>query len=185
MQFYPHNVSAGLVGTTLSSSLAVSASLINNFAAIPVHTVSTASIGLNISGANGVDGTSIASYGPKGENGERGVQGFRGNSIFLLSSAWSGSACGGTPPTCFGPFTLYAIGPNIEECRTDQGSSVVYSNGSSVAINNNIVGEADGYILYTSDTCTKVVRNAALNNTQGVILYTNSSGVIASSGCAS
>jgi hypothetical protein len=182
MQFYPHNVSSTTIGSAVSASTATSASFINNFAGIAIN---TASIALNITGSAGASGTSVAVIGPTGSQGVRGVTGFRGNSIFLLSSSWSGSACGATGDPCNGPITLYAIGPGFDECRTDQGSGTYYTTSSLTLLQSNTVGDADGVILYTNSSCTSVAANNAINNGLygPVIFYTDGAGVITSTGC--
>lgn len=103
MQFFPHNVPTSKVYGAVSASVALSSSLINNFAQTPIvvaQRVNTVSLALNISGARGTDGTSVAVYGPTGPDGDRGVTGFRGNGVYLLSSSWhnfDSQPC--TPPT--------------------------------------------------------------------------------------
>ena len=182
MQFYPHNVSSTTIGSAVSASTATSASFINNFAGIAIN---TASIALNITGSAGASGTSVAVIGPTGSQGVRGVTGFRGNSIFLLSSSWSGSACGSVGDPCNGPITLYAIGPGFDECRTDQGSGTYYTTSSLTLLQSSNVGDANGVILYTNSSCTSVAANNAINNGLygPVIFYTDGAGVITSTGC--
>ena len=102
MQFYPHNIPSTFVGQAVSASRADTGSLINNFSAIPITTIATASIALNISGSRGADGTSQSVIGPKGDTGTRGVTGPRGNSVFILSGSWhTGSPCGAGSATCY------------------------------------------------------------------------------------
>ena len=182
MQFYPHNVPPTTIGLAISASTATSASFINNFAGISIN---TASLALNITGSAGTPGTSVAVIGPTGSQGVRGVTGFRGNSIFLLSSSWSGSACGSVGDPCLGPITLYAIGPGFDECRTDQGSGIYYTTSSLDLLNSNQVGDADGVILYTNSACSSVAVSNAIHNTEGVVFYTDGTGVITSTGCSS
>ena len=182
MRFYPHNIPSTVVGSAVSASTAVSASFINNFAGIAIN---TASLALNITGSTGTNGTSVAVTGPQGPTGNRGVTGPRGNSIYLLSASWSGSACGGSGDPCNGPITLYAIGPGFDECRTDQGTGIYYTTSSLSILNSNMVGDADGTILYTNSGCTSVAVSNAVHNTQGVIFYTDGAGVISTTGCAS
>ena len=179
MQFYPHNVPPTTIGLAISASTATSASFINNFAGIAIN---TASLALNITGSAGTPGTSVAVIGPTGSQGVRGVTGFRGNSIFLLSSSWSGSACGSVGDPCLGPITLYAIGPGFDECRTDQGSGTYYTTSSLGVLNSTNVGDADGAILYTNSGCGSVAVSNAVHN-GSVIFYTDGSGVITSTGC--
>lgn len=185
MEFYPHNTDVTLIGTAVSSSQALTGSFINNSSVISATVVNLAGLALNISGARGTDGTSYTSYGPTGSQGDRGVTGFRGNNIFLLSSAWSGSACGSPGATCNGPITLYAIGPGFDECRTDQGSGTYYTTSSLTLLQSNTVGDANGVILYTNSSCTSVAANNAINNGPygPVIFYTDGAGVITSTGC--
>jgi hypothetical protein len=142
-------------------------------------------LALNITGSAGTPGTSVAVIGPTGSQGVRGVTGFRGNSIFLLSSSWSGSACGSVGDPCLGPITLYAIGPGFDECRTDQGSGIYYTTSSLDLLNSNQVGDADGVILYTNSACSSVAVSNAIHNTEGVVFYTDGTGVITSTGCSS
>lgn len=183
MEFYPHNIPASVISFAVSASSAASASFINNFASI---TINTASLALNITGSPGTNGTNILTApGPKGDTGDRGVTGPRGDNIFLLSSAWSGSACGGTPATCYGGFTLYNIGPGFDECGVSLGSGQYYSNGDNTVINSNTVGTADGKFLYTNNTCTTVAANVTVHNLQGVIFYVDGAGVITTTGCTS
>ena len=186
MEFYPHNVDVTIIGNAVSSSQALTGSFINNSSVISATVVDLAGLALNISGSRGTNGTDYISYGPTGSQGDRGVTGFRGDSIFLLSSAWSGSACGGAPgATCNGPITLYAIGPGFDECRTDQGSGTYYTTSSLTLLQSNTVGDADGVILYTNSSCTSVAANNAINNGLfgPVIFYTDGAGVITSTGC--
>lgn len=184
MQFYPHNIPVSTIGSAVTASLSITGSLINNFAAIPINTVNTASLALNISGSSGANGSNFTVTGPKGPTGDRGETGYRGDSIFLLSASWSGSACGGGGGTC-NAFTLYNIGPGFDECRTDQGSATYYSTSSAAIINSNIVGTANDAILYTNSTCTTVAANATVHNLQGVIFYVSTEGTINTTGCVS
>lgn len=180
MQFYPHNVSSTTIGSAISASTATSASFINNFAGIAIY---TASIALNITGSAGASGTSVALIGPTGSQGARGVTGFRGNSIFLLSSSWSGSACGNADP-CNGPITLYNTGPSLDECRNDQGSADYYTTSSLNRLSSPTVGDANGVILYTNGVCSSVAASIspAVSNLS-VVFYTDGAGVITSTGC--
>lgn len=183
MEFYPHNIPVTIIGSAVSASLTITGSLINNFAAISIN---TASLALNISGSPGTNGSNFTVTGPKGATGPRGDTGYRGDSVFLLSAAWSGSACGGTPApeTCLS-YTLYNIGPGFDECNTNQGSATYYSTSSGAIIGSNIVGTADGVILYTNDTCTTVAANVTVHNLQGVIFYASTEGVVTTTGCLS
>lgn len=186
MEFYPHNVDVTIIGTAVSSSQTSTGSFINNSSVISAAVVDFAGLALNISGSRGTDGTNYTSYGPTGSQGDRGVTGFRGDSIYLLSSAWSGSACGGAPSATCNSVLLYNAGPGFDECNTNQGSATYYTTSSvSTIINSNIVGTADGAILYTEGTCTDVAQNRYIHNLQGVIFYTDGAGVISTIGCAS
>lgn len=182
MQFYPHKISTQLVASAVSASVATTGSFINNFAAIPVNRVNTASVALNITGSVGINGTGVVATGPQGPTGDRGDSGYRGDSIFLLSSAWSGSACGsgGTPVTCYGPVTLYNIGPAISECRFDQGGGIYYS--SYADLGNVTNTDADGSFIYT-DTCTTPATGISVHNGSGRIFYTDGVGAISSTAC--
>lgn len=182
MQFYPHNIPATTVGFAVTASLSLTGSFINNFSAIPINIVDTASLALNITGSSGTNGANFTITGPKGATGPRGDTGYRGDSVFLLSAAWSGSACGGGGGTC-GSFTLYNIGPGFDECNTNQGSATYYSTSSGAIIESNIVGTADGVILYTNNTCTTVAANATVHNLQGVVFYASAEGVVTTTGC--
>jgi hypothetical protein len=171
MQFYPHNISVSVVGSAVSASLALSGSLINNFSAIPVNTIDTASLALNITGSRGADGTGAAVSGPKGATGTRGVTGFRGDSIFLLSSAWSGSACAAPPVNCYS-FEFgdtYSVGGNrfcdFENTTTYYSTDAILSAGSSP--------------MYYNSICTNLASNAnPLGAYISTAYSTNGSGVL-------
>lgn len=171
MQFYPHNISTTLVGNATSASFAISASFINNSLPSAPNTVSTASLALNISGSRGTDGTSVSVLGPQGAIGDRGVTGFRGDSIFLLSSAWSGSACASPPVNCYA-FSFgdsYAVG-GVRYCdftnpTTYYSTDVILSAGSSP--------------MYYNSICTNLASNANPLGAYGSTAYsTNGSGIL-------
>ena len=100
-----------------------------------------------------------------------------------LTSTPTRTATPSSVVSCYGPFTLYNIGPNVDECRTDQGTGSHYSNANTTIINSNITGDADGYILYDDGACTTTSNFIDRHNTAGVIFGTNGSGVITSRGC--
>lgn len=180
MQFYPHKTSINTISTAVSASIALTGSFINNFSAIEVNRVLTASIALNITGSRGTDGTSVNSIGPTGPVGARGATGFRGGNIFLLSSAWSGSACGGGA-ICDGPYSLIPAGPGVGECGAGRGSS--YRINSSINLSNVSDNSADGLILFTNvGTCATVAGNLGVHNGNRVF-YTDGAGVISSIPC--
>lgn len=179
MQFYPHNISVALVGTSVSSSLAVTSSLINNFSAIPVNRPNTASIGLNITGARGADGTGAVVYGPTGAVGARGATGPRGDNILLLSSSWSGSACGGAPGSCVLSTLYQTIG--LDNCGSFSSPSTFYTSYPS-GLGGVTDTSADGYILYQDVSCTTLATGIGQHNGSR-IFYTDGSGVISSVGC--
>lgn len=190
MQFYPHNTPIISVANAVSASIANTGSLINNFSAITINIVNTASVALNITGSPGTAGTNLAVIGPTGNTGLRGETGYRGNSIFLLSGSWNTDPCS-APVVCYGGFTLQNVGPNIGECGSSQGSAVYYSNFSGQltasidpyvpAISDN---SADNSILYTDSSCTAVASNVSVHNGSR-IFYTDGAGVISSTGCTS
>lgn len=186
MQFYPHNVPVTSIATAVSASLAQSGSLINNFSAIGVTLVNTASIALNITGSRGTDGTSIAVIGPTGPIGPRGDTGYRGGNIFLLSGSWNTNACSGIPPACTGPYTLNNIGPGVGECGNTQGLSTYYSSYASNLLEvgtNDPADAANNSILYINNVCTSPAANVSVHN-GSVIFYTDGAGVISSTGCS-
>ena len=152
MQFYPHNISTTLIGNAVSASLSLSGSFINNFSAIPVNTVNTASLALNITGSRGTDGTGAVVQGPQGATGTRGVTGFRGDSIFLLSSAWSGSACAAPPANCYPHifYPTYTLG-GVRFC--DFGNLVTYYSTDSAL-------SAGSSPMYYNSICTNLASNA-------------------------
>jgi hypothetical protein len=185
MEFYPHNIDVTIIGNAVSSSQALTGSFINNSSVISATVVDLAGLALNISGSRGTDGANYTSFGPEGSQGDRGVTGFRGDSIFLLSSAWSGSACGSPGAVCNEIGILYNAGPGFDECNVTQGSATYYTTSSVGIITNNTVGVADGAILYTDSVCTQVAGNRYIHNSAGVIFYTDGAGVISTTGCAS
>jgi hypothetical protein len=173
MQFYPHNISTTLVGNAVSASLSLSGSFINNFAAITVNRVNTASLALNITGSRGADGTGAAVPGPKGATGTRGVTGFRGDNILLLSSAWSGSACAAPPVNCyaFDFGNTYSLG-GVRSC--DFGNIVTYYSTDSTL-------SAGSSPMYYNDICTNLASNANPLGAYGptsTAYSTNASGIL-------
>jgi hypothetical protein len=180
MQFYPHKTSVNTIPTAVSASIAFTGSFIDNFSAIQVNRVLTASIALNITGSRGTDGTSVNIIGPTGPVGARGATGFRGGNIFLLSSSWSGSACGGGA-ICDGPYSLIPAGPGVGECGVGRGSS--YRINSVINLSNVSNNAADGFILFTNvGTCATVAGNLSVHNGSRVF-YTDGAGVISSIPC--
>jgi hypothetical protein len=152
MQFYPHNISTALVGSSVSASLALSGSFINNFEAIPINTVATASLALNITGSRGADGTGAVVVGPKGATGTRGVTGFRGDSVFLLSGSWhSGAPCTAPPVNCyaFDFGASYSVG-GVRYC--DFGSVLTYYSTDSTL-------SAGSSPIYFNSICTTLAAN--------------------------
>jgi hypothetical protein len=180
MQFYPHKISVNTTAAAVSASIALTGSFINNFSAIQINRVLTASIALNITGSRGTDGTSVDIIGPTGPVGARGETGFRGGNIFLLSSSWSGSACGGGA-TCGGPYSLIPAGPGVGECGVARGSS--YRINSSINLSSVSDDSADRLILFTNEgTCAVVAANVGVHNGSRVF-YTDGAGVISSIPC--
>lgn len=186
MQFYPNNIPVSTIASAVSASFALTSSLINNFAAISVTIVDTASVGLNLTGSVGAAGANAGPIpGPKGAQGFRGVTGPRGNSVYLLSSSWySGAACSSPPANCwyvdlytayevFGTYTCdFSTNPPYNPTRyyTTSGSSQDLVN----------INFGAGFPLYTNDTCTDTVASAAtlgahLENIQNSVYGVNSS----------
>lgn len=164
MQFFPHNTPISKVYGAVSASSALSASRINNFAAVPViaaQRVVTASFALNITGARGTDGTSVAVYGPTGDRGDRGVTGFRGDSIYLLSGSWhdfASTPCAPVPPDCYplSFYSVYELGGGLYTC--DFTSSPPYNPTTYYTTTNpNTTPFNDGFPMYQNDTCTTEV----------------------------
>jgi hypothetical protein len=154
MQFYPHNISTALIGNAVSASTAATGSFINNFSAIPINTVNTASLALNITGSRGADGTSVAVVGPKGATGTRGVTGFRGNSILLLSSEWhSGPPCDPVPVDCYSHvfYPTFVLG-NERFCAFEEPGQTYYSTDLTL-----IDGSSK---IYYNDICTTLASNS-------------------------
>jgi hypothetical protein len=153
MQFYPHNISLTNVAQAVSASMALSGSFINNFAAIPVTTVATASVALNITGSRGVDGTGIIVVGPSGSQGPNGARGFSGKSIFLLSSSWHnfGTQPCATPPVQCDPINFGSVSVNGTDYICDFGSLITYY------VSTPFTGA--GNVLYTNDICTRKAVN--------------------------
>jgi hypothetical protein len=151
MQFYPHNISTTLVGNAVSASLSLSGSFINNFAAITVNRVNTASLALNITGSRGADG----------------------DNILLLSSAWSGSACAAPPVNCyaFDFGNTYSFG-GVRSC--DFGNIVTYYSTDSTL-------SAGSSPMYYNNICTNLASNANPLGAYGptsTAYSTNASGIL-------
>lgn len=181
MEFYPHNIPNIYVGSAVSASIAVTGSLINNFAAIAIDTVNTASLTLNITGSQGTAGTNIPVYGPTGAAGLRGATGFRGDNIFLLSGSWNTDPCS-APVVCYGGYLLYNVGPDAGQCEESQGSATYYSNYNDI---DGATGtDANGYILYTDPGCTTPAISAYVHN-GSTTFSTDGAGEISSAGCSS
>jgi hypothetical protein len=163
MQFYPHNIPLTTIGSAVSSSLAKSGSYIANFAAVPVTTVNTASLALNIVGTAGVNGTGVVVPGPKGATGIRGVTGPRGNNVYLLSSSWHdeskvGATCPPAPSTCW-QVDLYSAYIVFGQGTCDYSTNPPYnpvtyyttSGSSQLEVDQNF---GAGFPLYANSTCT-------------------------------
>lgn len=170
MQFYPHRISSNVVGFAISASIAQSGSLIANFSAIPVNTISTASVALNITGSAGANGTGGSVTGPTGPTGIRGVTGPRGHSVFLLSASWSGSACGGAPVNCYEYqfATVYNIDEMTWTCDFGNPLNIYSTDSPSLTL--------DVSPLYSNNTCTEPIINSAYvggyaNNVWGTDSY--------------
>lgn len=172
MQFYPHNISTTLVGSAVSASLSLSGSFINNFAAVAINTVATASLALNITGSRGADGTGAVVVGPKGATGTRGVTGFRGDSIFLLSGSWhSGASCTPPPASCyaFDFGSSYSFG-GVRYC--DFGSVITYYSTDAVLA-------AGSSPIYFNSICTSLASNQTTLGAYVATAYsTNGSGIL-------
>lgn len=163
MQFYPHNIPLTTIGSAVSASLATSGSYIANFAAVPVTTVDTASLALNIVGTNGANGTGAVVPGPKGATGTRGVTGPRGNNVYLLSRSWhNGSKVGATCPplssNCwqvdlYSAYIVFGQG-NCDYSQSPPYNPVTYyttSGSSQLAVDQNF---GAGFPLYANSACT-------------------------------
>lgn len=208
--FYPFGIPQ--VGVSASfATLAISASAASTNA-ITGYTASYAAVTQSSGETGPPGGAPTCAAGPQGPVGPIGPSGSRGPALtscpentkqctnitppagYIVVCIEVPPGCtlantycpGETPPSpCYGPFTLYNVGDQIDECNTDQGSGTYYSNGNSTVIENNLVGEADGYILYTNSGCSSVAANVTVHAQQGVILATDGSGVITTRGCAS
>lgn len=164
MQFFPHNTAISKVFSAVSASSVLSASRINNFAAVPViaaQRVVTASFALNITGSRGTDGTSVAVYGPTGLTGDRGLQGFRGDSIYLLSASWhdfASTPCAPLPPNCY-PLSFYSvneIGGGQWNC--DFGTNPPYNPTTLYTTTDpDTTPFGNGFPMYTDEFCTNQV----------------------------
>lgn len=185
MQFYPHKTSVNTTATAVSASIALTGSLINNFSAIAINRVLTASVALNITGSQGTDGTSVSVVGPTGPTGPRGETGYRGGNIFLLSSSWNGNTCG-AGVVCYplggvDGYTLYRAGPGTD-CTLSGGTLYNTSYTSDLTLVTNTA--ADGFILFRDRTCSTVAANVGVHNFNR-IFYTDGAGVISSVACSS
>lgn len=185
MQFYPNNIPISTIASAVSASFALTSSLINNFAAISVTIVDTASVGLNLTGSAGLAGSNSGGpiSGPKGAQGFRGVTGFRGNSVYLLSSSYSDAVCSAPPANCF-DVNLYTVFAAVEAgffCDFSQGqfnpTEYYTTSGSS---QESVDAHFDiGFPLYTNDTCTDPVASAGilgahLENNKNLVYGVNS-----------
>lgn len=160
MQFYPHQLSTTSVGTAVSSSIARTGSLIANFSAISVTTISTASLALNISGAKGTDGTGASVTGPKGATGPRGVTGFRGNSVFLLSGSWNIGSCA-SPISCY-PYQFGNVILSEGQYICDFGSLATYYSSDPSAM------QTGTSPMYYNSTCTSPVTSVSIIGAYGI-----------------
>lgn len=171
MEFYPNNISVSTLASAVSASFALTSSLINNFAAISVTIVDTASVGLNLRGAAGANGTNAGPVpGPKGPRGDRGVTGPRGNSVYLLSSSWHdagnpGASCNTPPPTNCWTVDLYVAYKVFGEYTCDFSTTPGFNptryyttSGSSQELVDANFGI--GFPLYTNNTCTDTLASA-------------------------
>lgn len=171
MEFYPNSIPVSTLASAVSASFAQTSSLINNFAAISVTIVDTASIGLNLRGATGANGTSAGPVpGPKGPQGDRGVTGPRGNSVYLLSSSWhdagnAGASCSTPAPTNCWYVDLYAAYEVFGQYTCDFSSTPGYNPTRYYTT----TGASQAYVdanfdinfpLYTNNTCTDTVASA-------------------------
>lgn len=191
MQFYPNNIPISTITSAVSASFALTSSLINNFAAISVTIVDTASVGLNLTGSAGLAGSNSGGPipGPKGAQGFRGVTGFRGNSVYLLSSSWHdeskvGAACSAPPANCF-DVNLYTAFTAVEEgeffCDFSQGQFNPTEYYTTLGDSQEFVDVNfdEGFPLYTNDTCTDPVASegilgAHLENGENTVYGVNS-----------
>lgn len=170
MQFYPNNIPISTIASAVSASFALTSSLINNFAAISVTIVDTASVGLNLTGSAGLAGSNSGGPipGPKGAQGFRGVTGPRGNSVYLLSSSlYSGSQCSAPPANCF-DVNLYTAFAAVEEatffCDFSQGQFNPTEYYTTLGDSQEFVDAHfnTGSPLYTNDTCTDPVASEGI-----------------------
>lgn len=198
MEFYPNNIPVSTLASAVSASFSLTSSLIDNFAAISVTIVDTASIGLNLRGAAGANGTSAGPVpGPKGPQGNRGVTGPRGNSVYLLSSSWhdatkDGALCSTPAATNCWYVDLYIAYEVFGQYTCDFSSNPPYNptryyttQGESQAFVNTNFDE--NFPLYANNTCTDSVASviapfvtfpavlgAHLENGQNVVYSVNS-----------
>jgi len=165
MQFYPNNIPASTLASAVSASFAQTSSLINNFAAVSISIVGTASIALNLTGSTGTNGTSAGPVsGSKGAQGFRGVTGPRGNSVYLLSSSWhdagnAGASCSTPAPSNCWSVELFVAYETSGEYSCDFSTTPGYNpttyyttSGSTQNLVNSNFGI--GFPLYTNNTCT-------------------------------
>jgi hypothetical protein len=157
MQFYPHNINVTTIGFAVSASIANSGSLINNFAAIAINRVATASFGLNITGSSGANGTGAVVSGPTGAQGDRGVTGFRGRSVFLLSGSWNTGTCSTPPVNCYS-YDFASVSEIAGDYFCNYGElTTYYSTDSTLAV---------GSPMFYNSTCT-----AAMNGVSPIGAY--------------
>lgn len=151
MQFFPHRESAVSVKQATSASIAMSASLISNFATIPV---ATASVATNITGSSGAAGDNYTKIGEVGLTGTQGERGVRGDSLYILAVGWSKT----TPTTCnsvqVGTYTINTV-PDPDEYICDFNTTTTYyiAGGEDIEV---------GTILYYNSSCTSPVFNLTI-----------------------
>lgn len=171
MQFYPNNISVSTVASAISASFSQTSSLINNFSAISVTIVDTASVGLNLVGSTGANGTSAGPIsGPKGPRGNTGVTGPRGDSVYLLSSSWHdasnpGASCSTPAPSNCWYIDLYVSYLVFGEYTCDFSSTPGYNPTRYYTTNGSSQEDVDtnfgaGFPLYINNTCTDSVASA-------------------------
>ena len=166
MDFYPHNIGGNniVVANATTATLAVTSSLINNFAAVGINLVDTASVGENIRGPAGANGTNASPSikGPTGAQGATGVQGFRGLNIWLLSSSWA-EGCAGAPVTCYSITLNKYVGGTC----TSQPSSPFYT--TRVNASNQIIEGLSP--IYQDSVCTTVMPAGTRLGNDGTLVY--------------
>jgi len=164
MRFYPHNISANIVGQATSASLAQLTTYLNNFSNISVA-VSTASLALNISGSAGTAGANYTKVGDTGPVGDRGPTGPRGNSIYLLSGSWNTGSC--TPTACYA--TVFGTADGSNNCNFGF-TSTLYSADVTA-----LVGST---VMYYDSVCTIPATNVSQLAYNGQVVYTDMSAVL-------